>query len=287
MSKKVILVTGASTGIGKSIAGTLAKKGYKVYAGVRKTEDIDILKNETSDNLMPVILDVTNNQKIQDVFNIIKTDCGNSGLACLINNAGYMYTGPIELATNDEIRKQYDVNVFGLITVIKTFLPLLRLYNDKSSDKGHIINVGSVGGRLAAPFTGIYNSTKAAVAGISDALRVELNTSNIDVTLIEPGSIATPLWQKSDNQIDKVIAEMSDENRRYYEKPLRAMQKTLQKAACRGIAPKKVTDAVIDAIESSNPKHRYLIGNEAKMVAGLVKLLSDRIRHKISLSLIK
>lgn len=286
-SKNSVLITGCSSGIGKAVALLLDNHGYRVFAGIRNNNDAEKLKLESSSNLEPIILDVTNNDQIQAAFNFINEQCYDSGLMCVINNAGYMHAGSIEYSSEEDIKRQYDVNFFGTIRIIQTFLPLIRRFVEVKKHSGRIINIGSVAGRLSTPFTGIYNSSKSAIAVVSEALCIELATSNIHSCLIEPGSIATQIWQKIENNFENAIFSLPEGSKKYYESPMKAMQNTLIQTGGRGISPDMVAKVVIRSLESNNPKNRYLVGAEAKIVATLTKFLPERFKYKITLNLTK
>src|SRR5512133_1382728 len=180
-----VLVTGASSGMGRACAVRLSAAGFTVFAAVRKESDADALRERGSPRLVPVLLDVTKAETISTAASAIREAVGESGLAGLVNNAGIAVTGPIELVPLEELRRQFEGNVFGQVAVTQAFLPLVR------AARGRIVNVGSVGAKFALPFGGALNSSKAAFESLSDSLRMELRPWGIHVVLVSPGAIRT------------------------------------------------------------------------------------------------
>lgn len=194
---KSILITGASTGIGYGCVKELHSRGYQIFGSVRKQADADRLKNELGENFIPLLFDVTDSEGIRTAVKEVENMLGkNQGLAGLINNAGIAIGGPLMLQPIEEIRHHFEVNVMGLIEVTQAFLPLLGARENHALPPGRIINIGSVSGQIAAPFIAAYVGSKHAVEGISHSLRRELLLYGIDVILIEPGSVVTPIWDK-------------------------------------------------------------------------------------------
>src|SRR5262245_5535409 len=180
-----IVITGASSGIGRAMR--LDQLGFHVFAGVRNPADGDALKSKSSERLSPVLLDVTSEDSIARAARSI----GDAPIAGLVNNAGIAVGGPLEMVPIPLWRKQFEVNVIGQVAVTQAFLPLLRV------GRGRIVNIGSIAGRSALPFTSPYCSSKFALEGLSDSLRMELRQWGISVSIVEPGSIRTPIWEKS------------------------------------------------------------------------------------------
>src|SRR4051812_38767485 len=203
MDRKAVVITGASKGIGRAIASRLAGKGFRVYAGVRDPADGETLKRETAGDLRPVILDITRQETIDAAASSIRAELGNHQLHGLINNAGIAIAGPLEFLPIAELRKQLEVNVIGQVAMIQAMLPLLR------EAKGRIVNIGSIAGKSAMPMTGPYSASKFALEAITDSLRVELMPFGVDVIIIEPGMIATPIWQTSLNAANKTLDGLS------------------------------------------------------------------------------
>jgi NAD(P)-dependent dehydrogenase (short-subunit alcohol dehydrogenase family) len=270
----VVVVTGASTGIGEASARRLAIAGFTVFAGVRRQEDADRLTTPSLPRLKPIILDVTDPAALAAAVAAVTEAAGAGGLRGLVNNAGVSGGGPIELADLDEVRRIFEVNVVGVIAVTQAFLPLLRLGH------GRIAVTGSISGRMAVPFVAPYSASKAAVASICDALRTELRPWGIQVALIEPGSIATPLWEKGLTDFDARAAAYPEEGKRLYGPVMPILRKKSEETAAAGISPDKVAQVVEHALTAAHPRTRYLVGSDARMQATVGKL-PDRARDAL------
>jgi len=271
-SLKAVVITGASTGIGRACALYLAKEGYWVFAGVRKQADADFLRQKASGPLTPVFIDVTDPETIADSLKTVIASVGQVGLAGLVNNAGIGRGGPLEYLPLADLQTQFEVNVIGQIAVTQAFLPLLR------QARGRIINMSSISGRVAMPFVGPYSASKFALEALTDSLRVELRPWGIAVISIQPGVIATPIWDKSIAKADELLASFPAEVERLYGDKLAVIHKELQAAAQRGTPAETVAKVVAKALGADRPKTRYLVGPDAKLAAWLVWLLPDRLR---------
>ena len=194
---KNILITGVSTGIGYDLAKVFLSSGYKVYGSVRKQEDADRLASQLKENFQAVIFDVTDFSEVDKAAKRLEAEIGEEGLAGLVNNAGIAVAGPFIDLSIEDFKHQFDVNVFGMIKVTQSFLPLLGARPDHSSLPGKIVQISSVSGRMGMPFVSAYVGSKYALEGISESMRKELLLYGIDVVLIEPGPIKTPIWRKS------------------------------------------------------------------------------------------
>jgi NAD(P)-dependent dehydrogenase (short-subunit alcohol dehydrogenase family) len=261
-----VVITGASTGIGEACARDLAERGYRVFAGVRKESDAERLSREITRKLVPLFLDVTEPEQIAQAVKTV----GDRGLAGLINNAGVVVGGPLEIVPIERLRMQLEINVIGQAAVTQAFLPHLR------RAKGRVINIGSISGRIAMPMIGPYAISKFGLEAFSDALRRELHPWGIHVSLIEPGAIATPIWKKAIDRVDGVLEKMPDEARKLYGNSVEAARKAALKAAKEAIPVEEVVKVVHHALTAPKPKTRYLIGKEAKMSAFMDWLISDR-----------
>ena len=269
------MVTGASTGIGRASALRLDAEGYRVFAGVRKEEDARDLARAGSDRLVPLTIDVTKADQIESAREQVAEALGDVGLAGLVNNAGVGDGGPVETLDLDDLRRVLEVNLVGQVAVTQAFLPLIR------RQKGTIVFIASIGGRIASPFMSPYATSKFAIEALGESLRPEVAPWGIDVVVVEPGSIDTPIWSKGADTIDEQTETMSDDARRLYGKQLERMEKVLKDTADRGIPPEKVADVIHDAISSENPRHRYLVGRDAKIAARLKSTLPDRTFSKL------
>ena len=278
---RAVVITGASTGIGASCALHLDRLGFAVFAGVRKSEDGVALQKAGSDRLVPLELDVTDLTTIQKSHAVVLEATSTRGLFGLINNAGIAVVGPLEAVPISDLRLQLEVNVIGQVAVTQAFLPLIR------QARGRIVNIGSVAGLSTMPLMGPYSASKFALEAITDALRLEVQQWGIHVTIIEPGAIATPIWNKSTIEAAEREAAIETELRTLYKSVVAAVRKVVGEASKRAISPDAVAKVVEDALTASTPKTRYLVGTDAKLRALMVKLLPDRISDKLLTSILK
>jgi NAD(P)-dependent dehydrogenase (short-subunit alcohol dehydrogenase family) len=266
-----VVITGASTGIGAACALALDKLGYRVFAGIRDQADGARLTASASPRLMPIGLDVTDVASIAAAVHTVKAMVGEQGLAGLVNNAGIAVAGPVEALPLSEWRRQFEVNIFGLVAVTQAFLPFLR------QGYGRIINMGSMSGRAAMPYMAPYSASKHALAGLTTSLRIELQPWGIHVALIEPGAIATPIWGKTKKEVDAWESGWSREMKALYGSAFSKVKEGASKIGAQAPPPGVVVDAVIHALRSRVPKTRYLVGRDTKIRALLVTLLPDRL----------
>ncbi len=266
-----VVITGASTGIGEACALRLDKMGFQVFAGVRKEHDGNSLKQQSSGRLTPVMIDVTDAGSIDSAAAIVSAAVGDAGLAGLVNNAGVGIGGPLEFLPIAQIRKVLEVNVIGQIAVTQAFLPLLR------KRRGRIVNMGSIAGRSSSPIIGPYSASKFAMEAITDALRVELRPWGISVSIIEPGNVATPIWDKSLAATDEILRKLPQHARDLYGPAITAVREIAVNAPKIGISPDIVARAVAHALTAEKPKTRYLVGRDAKFRV-LLEFLPDRFR---------
>jgi NAD(P)-dependent dehydrogenase (short-subunit alcohol dehydrogenase family) len=265
------VVTGASTGIGEACALRLDRMGFRVFAGVRKDADAERLRQRTP-SLAPLFIDVTDAASIAAARERVAAAVGERGLAGLVNNAGIAVGGPLEFMPIAELRRQIEVNVIGHVAVTQSFLSLLRM------GRGRIVNIGSIAGRLATPFLGPYAASKFALEAISDALRIELRPWGIGVSLVEPGSIATPIWEKSQAKADEMKKQMTSEAHALYDAAIAAVLKVADETGRRGVPADEVAKAVAHALTAKRPKTRYLVGFDARVQAALAAVVPDRLR---------
>lgn len=272
---RAVVITGASTGIGAACALHLDRLGFTVFAGVRKSEDGEALRQSSSDRLVPVELDVTDLPTIQKSHALVSAATGDRGLFGLINNAGIAVVGPLEAVPISDLRHQLEVNVIGQVAVTQAFLPLLR------QARGRIVNMGSIAGLSTMPLMGPYSASKFALEAITDALRLEVQQWGIHVAIVEPGAIATPIWNKSTIEAAEREAAIETELRTLYKPVVAAVRKVVGEASKRAISPDAVVQVVEEALTASSPRTRYLVGTDAKFRALMVKLLPDRISDKL------
>lgn len=274
-AERAILVTGASTGIGAACALGLDRLGMRVFAGVRRAADGAALQREASPRLTAVAIDVTDAGSIAGAARTITAVMGDAGLAGLVNNAGIAVPGPLEFLPLADLRRQLEINVVGQIAVTQAMLPLLR------AARGRIVNMGSIGGRMATPFVGAYAASKFALEALTDALRVELRPWRIGVSIIEPGAIATPIWQKSAREGERLRAAMPPEATRLYGQALEALRRGAARSERDAIPPDAVVAAVVHALTAPRPRTRYVIGRRAKVQAAIARWVPDRARDRL------
>ncbi len=254
-----VLITGASTGIGRATALRLAASGWTVLAGVRKAADGEALTAAGGVRVLPVELDVTDAAQIDAAAELVRerTGAGSSTgrLDALVNNAGVGVGGPLELVSPDDLRAQFEVNVFGQVDVTRALLGALR------AARGRIVLVSSVGGRVALPFSAPYGASKHAIEAIGDALRGELHSSHIHVSLVEPGSVKTPIWGKSREDAQRMLIPPELESE--YGRVPAAFEKVLHDTERRGVPPEQVAATIERALTARRPRARYLVGRDA------------------------
>lgn len=276
MAQGSVVVTGASTGIGRACARHLRSLGFDVFAGVRKQADSDSV---AADDLTPLIVDVTDADSIAAAAKTVSQAVGDAGLAGLVNNAGMPAAGPIEFLQIEDLRRVLEVNVVGQVAVTQAFLPMVR------KATGRVIFIGSVGGRRAAPFLGPYSASKFAIEAITQSLRRELRRWGIEVAVIEPGSVATPIWDKGSATADETLQKLSPEARarqeELYGEAIEALRETVRKTARRAIPPEKVAQKVAHALTARHPKTRYLVGADARAQVAMGTVLPDRLADRV------
>jgi NAD(P)-dependent dehydrogenase (short-subunit alcohol dehydrogenase family) len=275
LGRGAIVVTGASTGIGRATAIELDRIGYRVFAGVRKDSDAESIRGEGSDRLEPLEIDVADEASVAAAAKSVEEKIGDAGLAGLVNNAGIVVAGPLEGLPLDGLRRQLEVNVVGQVAVTQAFIPALR------RARGRIVLMSSVGGRISIPFMSPYHVSKWGLEAIGDALRLELKPWGMDVVIVEPGAIATPFWQKGQDTADEVEGNMDPEVRRLYGEQLEAVRGAARKSEAEGIPPERVAEVVAKALTSARPKTRYLVGRDAKLNARIRKIVPDRLFDRL------
>jgi NAD(P)-dependent dehydrogenase (short-subunit alcohol dehydrogenase family) len=276
-----VLITGASTGIGAACAIGCAERGMTVFAGVRNLGAGDALQAKGGKAIIPVQLDVTDGESIANAADVVARHVGEAGLSGLVNNAGIAIGSPLELIPLQQLRRQLEVNVVGQIAVTQAVLPLLR------RARGRIVNMGSIAGRGTIPMMGPYSASKHALEALTDALRLELSPWGIEVSIIEPGAIATSIWDKSIQISLDVESEMPADGRHLYEAAARSVREAVGQAAARAIPVDAVVEAVLHALTARRPRTRYLVGRDAKLRAIMLKWLPDRLQDWILKKVLK
>lgn len=266
-----VLISGASTGIGKACALDLAGRGARVFAGVRRPEDGDALRAAGGSNVVPVRLDVTDGAAIAAAVEAIAMVNGERALSGLVNNAGIVVAGPLEFLPLDALRRGFEANVVGLLALTQACLPLLRV------GRGRIVNMSSISGRFASPLLGPYAASKFAVEALSDSLRRELAPWGIPVALVEPGKVATPIWEKSAAAAQTLLDDLPAEANVYYAADIERSKGRAQRAARTGIPAETVAIVVHAALTAARPRTRYLVGRDARIGALMARWLPDRV----------
>ncbi len=267
-----VLITGASTGIGRATTLRLATSGWTVLAGVRKIEDGEALAADGGERVVPIVLDVTDPAQVAGAVERVNEHGGR--LDALVNNAGIGYGGPLELIPIGDLRHQLEVNVLGPVALTQALLPALR------RARGRVVLVSSIGGRVAMAFTAPYAASKHALEAIGDALRVELRSSHVQVALIEPGAVATPIWDKSRAQGDGL--SVPPELLAQYGHVPGAMDKVLHDTERRGVPPEQVASAIEHALTARRMKARYVIGRDARAMLIAKRLLPDHVFDRVA-----
>jgi NAD(P)-dependent dehydrogenase (short-subunit alcohol dehydrogenase family) len=252
------LVTGTSTGIGRATAVHLTALGFEVLAGVRRPED-------APPGVEPLVLDVTSERDVAAAAERV-----GGSLGALVNNAGIAVNGPVEVVAVDDWRRQLEVNLIGPVALTRALLPALL------AARGRVVNISSISGRVSLPLVGPYAASKFALEAVGDALRHEVGPHGVRVVSIEPGVIATPVWEKSREAADSLIAAMPADARRRYERLIAGMLRQSEQRAREGLPPEAVAEVVGRALQARRPRARYVVGREAKVLAALARVLPDR-----------
>jgi NAD(P)-dependent dehydrogenase (short-subunit alcohol dehydrogenase family) len=274
-SASAVVITGASTGIGRACALELDRRGFQVFAGVRSPSAAEQLRTEASARLTPITIDVTDSGTIAAAATTIAAALGDHGLAGLVNNAGIAVPGPLELVPIDDFRRQFEVNVVGQVAVTQAFLPLLR------KARGRIVNISSINGGLAVPYMGAYSASKFALEAISDALRLELRNFGISVSAVEPGAITTPIWDKSLAAADQLSGGVDPAKLALYESDLAAIHKAVDRSIRTAAPVERVVKAVVHALTARRPKAHYYLGFDVRACFKIMKMLPDRFRDRL------
>ena len=261
MARGTVVITGTSSGIGRVTAERLVAEGFRVLAGVRRAED-------APPGTEALVLDVSDPGAAATAK--ARVDELGGTLHGLVNNAGITVQGPVEFLDLDEFRHQMEVNVVGPIALTQALLPALR------AGRGRVVNVSSIGGKMAVPFLSPYSASKFALEAVSDSLRMELKPFGVHVAVIEPGSADTPIWRKGQDRTEETVEALGAEGRALYGKRVEAFAKFAGKTADRAFPPSKVADAIAHALTAEKPRTRYLVGADARMQAAIKKVLPDR-----------
>ena len=270
-----VLITGASRGIGRSTALRLAQAGWQVYGGVRNDADGAGLEADGNGRITAVTLDVTDAEQIAALDAVLPAT-----LDAVVNNAGVVVGGPVEGLPLDELRRQFEINVFGQIAVTQALLPRLR------STCGRVVFVSSVSGRISTPMTGAYNASKFAIEALGDALRLELKPWGIRVSLIEPAQTDTDLWRGAEEALEATLATVPDEQRVLYAKHIVGFRRTIPISQKLAAPADGVAAAIEHALTAKRPRARYVVGAGPKVQAALMQVtpsvIGDRVLARLT-----
>lgn len=266
-----VVVTGASTGIGAATVEILARQGFTTFAGVRNADDAARI-GAVHERIRPVYLDVTDSEAIVAATDAVAAS--ELPLIGLVNNAGIAIGGPLEYLSIDDLRRQFEVNVFGALAVSQAFLPLLRKHH------GRIVFVGSISGRLSVPFIGPYSASKFALRALADALRLELTPAGIEVSLIEPASVRTPIWRKGRESKDRMLKRLGPKAREHYRLALEQMFTDIGHEERTGMPVERVSNTILRALTARRPRAHYII-TDPGWAAGVFMLLPAAAHDRI------
>lgn len=250
---KNVVITGVSTGIGRGAASVLVKRGWRVFGSVRKEADARTLKSEFGEAFVPLVFDVEDNDAILAAAANVRAHLIGRTLDGLVNNAGSSFSDPLLIQSVADFRRQLEINLVGMFAVTRAFAPLLGADQALSGDKGRIVNISSVGGKMGVPFLGAYVAAKHGVEGFSESLRRELQLVGIDVIIIAPGSVATAIWDKAEAMPLGHLAGT------IWEKPFKAFVDYMIENGRKGYTPERVGEVIATALTVSNPRTRYAV----------------------------
>jgi NAD(P)-dependent dehydrogenase (short-subunit alcohol dehydrogenase family) len=270
-----VLVTGASSGIGRACALHVDGLGYRVFAGVRSESAAESLRRAGSGRLAPVMLDVTDAAAIDAAVGSLESALDGRGLVGVVNNAGVAHGGPIEYLPIAEWRTQLEVNVIGQVAVTKAMMPLVR------RGRGRIVFIGSIGGRVGTPLLGPYAASKFAIEGIAESLRHELRPFGVRVVVVEPGAVKTDIWDKGRRYADEMEQLLPAEATTLYGDAVAGMRRAMDHQDRTGIPPEQVARVVGRALFSARPRARYLVGRDAQAAGLVARLVPDSVKDAI------
>lgn len=277
MAQRTFVVTGASTGIGRATVVELVSAGYQVFATVRRDADAESLRQQVPELVTPVIMDLLDEDSVRAAGEVINSA---GPLYGLVNNAGAALPGPLETMPIEVFRRQIEINLTAQLLVTQVMLPALHRSAEQIGD-ARIIMIGSIGGRLSGPILGGYGAAKHGLVGLSSSLRAELAPFNIKVLLIEPGAIATPIWDRGQAAGDELQSRDSGANARYADQ-IEAATKMAKRLAQSGPDPSVPAKIILDALQNKNPPPRQVVGREAKVVAAMVRVLPFRTLYRLT-----
>jgi NAD(P)-dependent dehydrogenase (short-subunit alcohol dehydrogenase family) len=277
-----VVITGTSSGIGRAAALALARRGFQVFAGVRRESDGESLRSESGGRVVPIQLDITDAQQIADAVDAVEAATGGAGLAGLLNNAGTGAPWPIEVVPLAEFREHLEVNLVAQLAVTQAFLPLLK------RARGRIVNVGSEGGRITLPFLGPITTAKHGLVSVTDALRMELRPFGVLVSIVEPGATTSRAPEKLVANARRAMDESFSARARadYGDAFAGVVERIASGHARQGSPPEVIADAIVRAMTARRPRTRYPAGGKAKLLTTLARLLPDRALDQLFLRML-
>ncbi len=275
-----ILVTGASSGIGRATVCAFAEKGYRVLAGVRSETDANSLRAEHA-KIVPLILDVAKDEHIVRLSDEVEGHTGADGLAALVNNSGINYVSPFAHTKEGRARELMEVNLMGLARVSQALVSHLRRHVLVSGQTAKLINVSSIGGAVGIPWESFYHASKFAVLGLSEALRLELWGERIVVSCVMPGGIRTPFVAKSAADMRASLSALSVDDPAHYAFAMRKMADGSRLVEKFGSKPEKVARRILSIVRREHPGFKHLVGLDAQMIYLLTKFVPSSLRHAI------
>jgi NAD(P)-dependent dehydrogenase (short-subunit alcohol dehydrogenase family) len=277
VAQRAVVVTGASTGIGRATVVALVGAGYQVFATVRREADAESLRLQFPELVTPVIMDLLDEASVRAAGEVINSA---GPLFGLVNNAGAALPGLLETIPIDAFRRQIEINLTAQLLVTQVMLPALHRSAEQIGD-ARIIMIGSIGGRISGPMLGGYGAAKHGLVGLSSSLRAELAPFKIRVLLIEPGAIATPIWDRGRAAGDELQSSDSSTNARYADQ-IEAATKMAKRQAKSGLDPSVPAKIILDALQSKNPPPRQVVGRDAKVIAAMIRLLPFRALYRLT-----
>ncbi|MET1071988.1 MAG: SDR family NAD(P)-dependent oxidoreductase [Umezawaea sp.] len=271
-ASELVVVTGASTGIGRATAVRLAADGFHVLAGVRRREDADRL---AAHDIEPLILDITDEAHVAALAERVAQDRAGRPLRAVVNNAGIAVNAPVETLALEEWRRQFDVSVFGQIAVTRALLPALLAHG------GRVVNIGSVGGKVAMPSFGPYSAAKFAMEAVSDALRREVEEFGVAVVVVIPGAVRTSMNDRGVATSKRLAEAMTPDQHVRYDKLTDAFLGQIEAFAKDGVEPERVAAVIARAIAARKPRTRYTVGREAAVIVRVARLVPDRLLDRM------
>jgi NAD(P)-dependent dehydrogenase (short-subunit alcohol dehydrogenase family) len=269
--QEIAIVTGASTGIGAATARELARRGFHVLAGVRRNSDADAIRTT---GIEPVLLDITNPEHIQELVTRVRGDAQGRAVRALVNNAAIQANVPIEAFSVDRWRAMFEVNLFGQVAVTQALLP------DLITNRGRVVNISSVGGKVAMAAYGPYAATKFALEAVSDSLRRELSPHGVHVVVVEPGAVRTEMLGRAIATAEDLMSAMTPEQRLRYGKLVHAVNEQAISATKSGLPATAAATVIAKAITARKPRIRYTVGRETALLT-LVRVLPDRTLDRV------